>query len=389
MVKITLFSQIISKLDRFKFNKLVNAKQTDKHQKGYNSWTHLVAMLFCQFAKSQSVRDISNGLRSATGNLNHLGIQRAPSKSTISYQNKHRDWHLFRDYYYQLQKSLGQQAGFKQVKFKIKSKIFLLDSTVITLCLSLFDWAQYKTCKGAVKMHTLLDYDGNLPSYVNITEGRTPDNKGAYNIPLVKNSVIVADRFYSDLKLLFNWDSNKVHYVVRHRKDLQFRTLTEHKLPEERHPHVLKDETIELTGFRSFKKYPRKLRRVAIWDEKNEQVIELLTNQFAWTANTISELYKSRWQIEIFFKEIKQLLHIKSFIGTTENAVMIQIWTALITILILKALKAMAQYGWHLSNLVAFIRLNLFVKVELQRWLDYPFDHERNPPVLPVQGVLF
>lgn len=389
MVKITLFSQIISKLDRFKFNKLVNAKQTDKHQKGYNSWTHLVAMLFCQFAKSQSVRDISNGLRSATGNLNHLGIQRAPSKSTISYQNKHRDWHLFRDYYYQLQKSLGQQAGFKQVKFKIKSKIFLLDSTVITLCLSLFDWAQYKTCKGAVKMHTLLDYDGNLPSYVNITEGRKADNKGAYNIPLIKNSVIVADRFYSDLKLLFNWDSNKVHYVVRHRKDLQFRTLTEHKLPEDRHPHVLKDETIELTGFRSFKKYPRKLRRVAIWDEKNEQVIELLTNQFTWTANTISELYKSRWQIEIFFKEIKQLLHIKSFIGTTENAVMIQIWTALITILILKALKAMAQYGWHLSNLVAFIRLNLFVKVELQRWLDYPFDHERNPPLMPVQGVLF
>lgn len=389
MVKITLFSQIISKLDRFKFNKLVNAKQTDKHQKGYNSWTHLVAMLFCQFAKSQSVRDISNGLRSATGNLNHLGIQRAPSKSTISYQNKHRDWHLFRDYYYQLQKNLGQQAGFKQVKFKIKSKIFLLDSTVITLCLSLFDWAQYKTCKGAVKMHTLLDYDGNLPSYVNITEGRKADNKGAYNIPLIKNSVIVADRFYSDLKLLFNWDSNKVHYVVRHRKDLQFRTLTEHKLPEDRHPHVLKDETIELTGFRSFKKYPRKLRRVAIWDEKNEQVIELLTNQFTWTANTISELYKSRWQIEIFFKEIKQLLHIKSFIGTTENAVMIQIWTALITILILKALKAMAQYGWHLSNLVAFIRLNLFVKVELQRWLDYPFDHERNPPLMPVQGVLF
>ncbi|TVQ08284.1 MAG: DUF4372 domain-containing protein, partial [Balneolaceae bacterium] len=145
MTNITLFSQIISKLDRFSFTKLVRAHQTDKHQKGYNSWTHLVAMLFCQFAKSQSVRDISNGLRSATGNLNHLGIERAPSKSTISYQNKHRDWRLFRDYYYHLLKSLGQQAGFKQVKFRIKSKILLLDSTTISLCLSLFDWAKYKT----------------------------------------------------------------------------------------------------------------------------------------------------------------------------------------------------------------------------------------------------
>ncbi len=176
MTNLTLFSQIISKLDRIKFGKLVKEGQTDKHQKGYNSWTHLVSMLFCQFAKSQSVRGISNGLRSATGNLNHLGINKAPSKSTISYQNKHRDWKLFRDYYYHLLKSLGQQAAFKQVKFKIKSKIFLMDSTTVSLCLSLFDWAKYKTSKGAVKLHTLLDNDGNMPAYVNITDGKTADN---------------------------------------------------------------------------------------------------------------------------------------------------------------------------------------------------------------------
>lgn len=178
MSNISLFSQIISKLDRSKFNKLVSVYSTDKHNKGYNSWTHLASMLFCQFAKSQSVRDISNGLRSATGNLNHLGILKAPSKSTISYQNKHHNWELFRAYYYELLKSLGQQADFKQVKFKIKSKIFLLDSTTISLCLSLFDWAKYKTSKGAVKMHTLLDYDGNLPAYVNITDGKTRITKG-------------------------------------------------------------------------------------------------------------------------------------------------------------------------------------------------------------------
>jgi len=390
LVNLSLFSQIISKLDRNKFTKLVKEHSTDKHCKGYTSWTHLVSMLFCQFAKSQSVRDISNGLRSATGNLNHLGVSKAPSKSSISYQNKNRSWELFRSYYYHLLGSLGQQAGFKQVKFKIKSKIFLLDSTTISLCLNLFDWARYKTAKGAVKMHTLLDYEGNLPAYVNITDGKTADNKGAYEVPLLKGSVIVADRFYNDFWLLNIWDSKGVFFVVRHKENLQYKTVKENPLPENRHPHILKDEIVELKSKTSKNKYPKRFRRVSIWDDENKQVIELITNQTTWSTNTISELYKSRWQIEIFFREIKQLLHIKTFIGTSENAVMIQIWTALITILILKALKAMAKYNWHLSNLVAFIRLNLFVKINLQLWLDKPF---QEPDVglsqSQKQGLLF
>jgi len=389
MSKINLFAQIISKLDRSSFKSLVKEKETDKHQKGYNSWTHLVSMLFCQFAKSQSVRDISNGLKSATGNLNHLGIQKAPSKSTISYQNKNRDWQLFKDYYYKLLSQLGQQMNVKQTKFRIKSKIFLLDSSTISLCLSLFDWAKYKTAKGAVKMHTLLDYDGNLPAYVNITDGKTADNKGAYDIPLLANSVIVADRYYNDFSLLNVWDSNSVYFVVRHKENLKFKTIKENELPANRHQHVLKDEIIEFTGVQAKKKYPKRLRRVAIWDDENQQVIELITNQMSWTANTISELYRSRWQIEIFFREIKQLLHIKSFIGTSENAVMIQIWTALITILVLKYLKAIAKYGWRLSNLVAFIRLNMFVKIDLQTWLDKPFEEPPEPMQNCIQGVLF
>jgi hypothetical protein len=390
MTNITLFSQIISKLDRRSFTKLVEEQESDKHQKGYNSWTQLVSMLFCQFAKSQSVRDISNGLRSATGNLNHLGIQKAPSKSSISYQNKNRNWELFRAYYYRLLSSLGQQAGFKQVKFKIKSKIFLLDSTTISLCLSLFDWAKYKTAKGAIKMHTLLDFDGNLPAYVNITNGKTADNKGAYDVPLLKGSVIVADRFYNDFPLLNIWDSKGVYFVIRHKENIQYITIKENELPENRHQHILKDEIIELKSNVSKEKYPKKLRRVAVWDDVNKQTIEIITNQMTWTANTISELYKSRWQVEIFFREIKQLLHIKSFIGTSENAVMIQIWTALITILILKALKAMAKFNWHLSNLVAFIRLNLFVKIDLQLWLDKPFEQiDTSMPKNNLQGVLF
>jgi len=297
---------------------------------------------------------------------------------------------LFRDYYYSLFHSLGQQVGFKQVKFRIKSKIFLLDATTISLCLSLFDWAKYKAAKGAVKMHTLLDYDGNLPAYVNITNGKTADNKGAYDIPLLKGSVIVADRFYNDFYLLNIWDSSGVYFVVRHKENIQYKVIKENELPDNRHQHLIKDEIIALTGVQSKNKYSNKLRRVAIWDDKNEQVIEVITNQMSWTANTISGLYKSRWQVEIFFREIKQLLHIKSFIGISQNAVMIQIWTALITILVLKALKAMAKFNWHLSNLVAFIRLNLFVKIELMLWLDKPFEEIHDPPPQnQYQGILF
>lgn len=389
MANITLFSQIIAKLDRSKFNKIVKRRQTDKHNKGFSSWNHLVAMLFCQFAKSQSVRDISNGLRSATGNLNHLGVNKAPSKSSISYQNKKRTHELFKDYYFELLQSLGQHPNFKQVKFKIKSKIFLLDSTTISLCLSLFDWAHYKTAKGAVKMHTLLDYDGNLPAYINITNGKTADNKGAYEVPLLKGSVIVADRFYNDFSLLNIWDSNGVFFVIRHKDNLQFNTIKENELPENRHQHILKDEIIELKNDNSKAKYPKKLRRISVWDAVNNQTIELITNQFNWSPNTIGDLYKSRWQVEIFFRDIKQLLHIKSFIGTSENAVMTQIWTALITILILKALKASSKFDWYLSNLVSFIRLNLFVKIDLQYWLDKPFQEHIEPPPEFVQGALF
>jgi hypothetical protein len=392
MTKITLLSQIISKIDRPIFNKLVLEKQTDYCNKGFNSWSHMVSMLFCQFAKSQSLRDISNGLRSATGNLNHLGIKVAPSKSTLGYQNKIRDWELFKDFYFKMLDQLGQHAGFKQVKFRIKSKIFLLDSTTISLCLSLYDWAKYKTAKGAVKMHTLLDYEGNLPVYINITNGKTADNKGAYDIPLKKGSVIVADRFYNDFPLLNIWDSKEVFFVIRHKDNLQFNAIKENELPEDRHQHVLKDEIIELKKDNSREKYPKKLRRIAVWNEEHNITIELITNNLKWSANTISELYKARWQIEIFFREIKQLLHIKSFIGTSENAVKIQIWSAMICILILKYLKAISKYPWHLSNLVGFIRLNTFVKIDLQTWLDDPFPKVNPPPAQQtqyIQGVLF
>lgn len=389
MSNITLFSQIIKKVDRSVFNKIVRKRQTDKGCKGFDSWTHLVSMLFCHFAKSTSVRDISNGLRSATGNLNHLGIQQAPSKSSISYQNKRRDADLFKELYYSLFRSLGQQIGGKRHKLKIKAPVYLLDSTTISLCLSIFDWAKFRTTKGAIKMHTLLDYDGKLPIYANVTEGSVADNKGAYEIPLESGSVIVADRYYNDFPMLNVWDSKGVNFVIRHKDNLNFSSVKERTLPEHAAHHIIMDEEIILNNSISKEKYPRKLRRVAVWDDENQQTIEIITNNFKWSAQTIGDLYKSRWEIEVFFRDIKQLLHIKTFIGTSKNAVMIQIWTALITILLLKYMKHIAKYKWYLSNMVAFIRLNIFVKIDLQKWLNKPFEDIPKVQKQGIQGDLF
>lgn len=185
------------------------------------------------------------------------------------------------------------------------------------------------------------------------------------------------------------WDSTGAFFVIRHKGNLKYEQINERDLPSKGKQHVLIDEEIKLSNKLSQEKYSKKLRRVAVWDEENEQVIELITNNFTWSADTIGQLYKARWTIEIFFRDIKQLLHIKTFVGTSENAVKIQIWTALITILLLKALKNIASYRWYLSNLVAFIRLNLFVKIQLKSWLDNPFLKPPNIAKYGVQGVLF
>lgn len=386
MANLTLFGQIIKLIDRDQFNELVSNHNSDFGCKGFDSWTHVVSMLFCQFAKSTSIRDISLGLNSATGNFNHLDIKRAPSKSAIAYQNKKRSSKLFEDLYYKLNKRLGQLAKQERLNFKIKAPIYLLDSTTISLAMSLFDWAKFKTTKGALKMHTVLEYDGHLPAFVRITDGKTGDNKAVYDLELPEKSVVVADRFYNDFNLLRIWDSRKMFFVIRHKENLQY-TVVSTKAKTDLKPNLLVDEIIEFAHPKAKKNYPKRLRRVVVWDEINEQKIELITNNFEWSTETIGALYRSRWQVEIFFREIKQLLHVKTFIGTSQNAVEIQLWSALITMLLLRFLKARAKFKWHLSNLVAFIRLNVFVKINLWNWLDSPVLPPRFKPPKFVQGV--
>lgn len=374
MTKISLFSQIISLLPRNSFDKLTDQHQTDKSVKGINSWTHLVSMIFCHLGQAGSVRDISNGLRSITGNLNHLGMKRAPSKSSISYINKHRSWELFRDYYFAVLSQVQSQHHFGREKLhRLKRKIFIIDSSLVSLSLSLFDWAHYRSKKGAIKLHLMLDYDGCLPVFADLTDGKTHDMTIAKAQEYPQESILVFDRAYVHFEWMNKLDSKRIYFVTRSKSNMSYRITDRYEIPKKDKGFVLEDVDIELTGVNSSQVYPKKLRLVKIRDKETHKELVFLTNQRSWTATTVAEIYKQRWNIEIFFKSLKQNLRIKSFVGTSSNAVMIQVWTALLTMLLVTLLKVKAKYTWHLSNLITFLRLNLFVKIDLFRWLDKPF----------------
>jgi len=374
MVKITLLSQIISLLPRENFIKLVRKYNSNKYVKGVDSWTHLVSMLFCHLAKAGSVRDISNGLRSITGNISHLGMKRVPSKSSLSYINQHRDWKLFRDYYFQLLDHFQNFHTFKREKLlRLRKKIFIIDASLIPLCLSIFDWARYRRRKGAIKLHLVLDYDGCLPVFADLTNGKVHELNVAREVDFPKGSIVVFDRGFFDYEWMNKLDSKSIFFVTRVKKNMDYWYLESREIPEDDKNCIKEDALIELSGYKSSQQYPGKLRIVTFLDEKENKELSFLTNNLYWTAKTVAQIYKERWSIEVFFKQLKQNMKIKTFVGTSFNAVMIQLWTALISMLVLCYLKSKAEYNWHLSNLITFIRLNLFVKISLFEWLNNPF----------------
>ena len=265
----------------------------------------------------------------------------------------------------------------KNRKFRFKNKLLSLDSTIISLCLSLFPWAEFRRTKGAVKLHLLLDHDGYLPTYAYVSNGRKHDVSIAKKIPLSPGSIVTMDRGYNDYKLFASWTESRIYFVTRMKENAQYTVLDEKLIPVT--GNVLSDQMIQFTGFYAQKHCPYILRRIVVWDSENEREIVLLTNHLKFGANTISAIYKDRWQIELFFKALKQHLKVKTFVGTTENALYIQIWTALIAMLLIKYLQFRSKFGWSLSNLVAFLRWNLFTYRDLWEWIDKPFD------VLPIQ----
>jgi IS4 transposase len=247
-----------------------------------------------------------------------------------------------------------------------------LDSTTISLCLSLFPWAKFRRTKGAIKLHLLLDHDGYLPTYAYISNGNRHDVTVARTVPLAPGSLVAMDRGYNDYHLFAYWTSNGIFFVTRLKDNADYMIVEERAIPK--HRNIVSDQLIRFTGFYSQKHCPYLLRRVVVWNTVKERELVLLTNHLNFGATTISAIYKDRWQIELFFKALKQNLKVKTFVGTTENALYIQIWTALIAMLLIKYLQFKSRFGWSLSNLVAFLRWNLFTYRDLWEWIDHPFD---------------
>lgn len=391
-----LFSQVASLIDRFIVKQAVKKYNTDKYSQSLDTWTHLITLLFCHMADCQSLRDISKGMQAIRGGLNHLGISHAPSRNALSHQNAKRNAQVFRAIYINLRKKLGQQTFNCRFREGIKaSRIMLLDSSTVTLCLNLFNWAHYSEEKGAIKLHTLFSLNDFLPIDIHVSDGKMSDNIGAYHLMPGARSIIVADRGYDDSQLWKDWDSRGVTFVVRLRRDIKFKRLEAFEQPEDREQDILVDEAIELIGEDTSVIYPHPLRRVVVYRPYDtsrrksgeeeaqptpEHTIELITNNAHWEADTISSLYKARWQIESFFKMIKQNLRIKTFIGTNKNAVMCQIWTAMIAIALLQYLKNKARYDWHMSNLVTFLRIHLMSYIDLWDWLHQQLRNDHSPP---------
>lgn len=369
----SIFSQVLQLFPRMEFQRFVKETQAERHARGFTCWGQFVSMLFCQLGRAHSLREITNGLRSCEGKLKHLGIT-APNRSTLSYANEHRPWELYRKVFFSLLDRCRHQVTGKK-KFKFKNKLVSLDSTTIDLCLSMYDWAKFRRTKGAVKLHLVLDHDGYLPSFAVITDGLCADVKVAYTLKFDPGTVVVDDRGYNDYHLFAKWTEEEVSFVTRQKGNATY-TVIESR---EGYVHpVLKDEIILLTGPGAAEKCPFPIRRVEFYNAEKEQILVFLTNNMSLDAQTVADVYKDRWQVELFFKALKQNLKIKTFVGTTANAVKIQIWTALVAMLILRYCQLKASFCWSLSNLVALLRMNLFTHRDLWRWLDDPYE---TPPL--------
>jgi hypothetical protein len=378
----SLFCQLLSLFKRTDFSRHVRELNADYKAKGFSCWDQFVAMLFCQLGRCRSLREITQGLRSCEGRLQHLGLKTAPKRSTLSYANAHRPWQLYERVFHDLLKICRPLAPGKP--FRFKNKLLSLDATVIDLCAEVFDWAKFRQAKGAIKLHLLLDHDGYLPTFACIREGREHELKAAQQLSLPTGSIVVMDRGYVDYRLFERWTAEGVFFVTRMKKNADWCGTKSRPTAA---THIRRDEEGAFNVLHAGRKILGKYRRIDVWIEEKKEVMTLLTNNFALAAATIARIYKSRWQIELFFRAIKQNLRVKTFVGTSANAVHIQIWTALIALLLLKYLQFKSRLNWHLSNLLAILRLNLFRALDLARWIENPFE-ATDAPEPPAQGVL-
>jgi len=381
---VSVFSQLLQLFPRVEFQRAVKEHRAERHARGFTCWGQFVAMLFCQLGRAKSLREICGGLACTEGKLSHLGIT-APKRTTLAYANEHRPWQLYQTVFFPLL-ARCQGLAHGRRKFRFKNPLLSLDASVIDLCARVFDWATYRRTKGAVKLHLLLDHDGYLPCYAVITEGRRHEVTVARTLRFAPGTILVMDRGYVDFAWFAELTRQGVFFVTRLKDNAVYAVLGTRAVPV-RGP-VVRDELITLTGVRTAAKCPYPLRVVEVSDPTTGDPLVFLTNQLTFGPTTIARIYKDRWQIELLFKALKQHLKVKTFVGTSANALHIQLWTALIALLVLKYLQLRSTFGWSLSNLVALLQFQLFTHRDLWTWLNEPFTGPPESPTGPEQLAL-
>ena len=357
---------------RFEFEKAVSETKTEYHARGFSSWNHFTSMLFGQLCGQDSLRGIEAGLATQAKSLYHLGIEPI-HRSTLSYANEHRTNELFKVIFYQMLSKCQSIAP--KHKFRFKNPLYTLDSTLIELCLTLYDWAKYRSIKGGVKLHVKFNHSGYLPNFAVVSHGKTNDQKVAPSIPLEAGDVIIFDRGYPSYRWYRSLDEKGITFVTRMKKRAEYKIIERKNTDNMR--NIYSDQIIQLDGTDIKRKFPYKLRRVRSKDPETGKIITILTNNFTWSGNTIAQVYKERWQVELFFKMIKQQLKVKSFVGTSKNALLSQLWIALIAYLLLSYLKFKSKFSWSLYTLCSILPANLFARRNLWDWLNAPF-HDKS-----------
>lgn len=379
----SIFNQILGLFPRLEFEADVREHKAERHARGFTCWQQFVAMLFCQLGHAQSLREICGGLAATEGKVRHLGLLDCPKVTTLSYANAHRPWQLYESVFRRtLARCQAEAMQRGQRKFRFKHKLLSLDSTMVELCAEVFDWAKYKRTKGALKIHMVLDHDGHLPAYAVMTEGKTADVTVARKMRFEAGTLLVFDRGYSAYDWWLELTRSGVDFVTRLKDDAVYGVVESRPVPE--NSDIRSDEVILLVSQQEVGREAL-LRRIEVWVEEKKETMVFVTNNMKLAARTIARIYKDRWQIELFFKALKQGLKVKTFVGTTENAVRIQIWTALIAMLVLKFLQLKSTFGWSLSNLVALLRQQLFVYRDLWAWINDPF--QAPPPLVPAEQM--
>jgi len=357
----TIFGELLKLVPRYQFEKAVKQYQGDRYVKSYTTWHQYITILFSQVKQKDSIRDIVTGLEANESRWYHLGLT-SIHRSTFSDANNKRNFQIFEDLFYHLLSRCKDLTP--KHRFKFKNELYSIDASVIDLCLSVFPWAKFRKTKGAIKMHCLYDHSGALPSFVTITDGKKHDVRVAKEtgFPLSPDSIVSIDRAYIDYKWLNSLDETRVWFVTRAKSNIDYIVTGQHPVSGK---GVRKDQTILLTGTRTKNHYPKELRMIEFYDEKTKKHLTFLTNNMKLAASTIAAIYKSRWQIELFFKWIKQNLKIKSFLGTSKNAVMTQIWVAMSYYLLLTYIKYQTKYTHSLLTLSRLIRETLFERKNL------------------------